>query len=268
MIYDEQTSHTSDVGFLDVCKYWMGGYSLSIKTDARHLYLQVIDEIKRDIEKGKYKEKEKLPSEFQLSKLLGVSRATLREALRILEEDNIVTRRHGVGTFVNPKPIFSSGIEQLTSVTSMIEKSGKIAGSQYLSTDVQDATDDEKSRFAPKSVKRLAKIERVRTADCKPVVFCIDKIPEDLIPLNRVHKEDSIFKLMEEYANKRVAYAVTYIEPIGYHDRIYNILDCHPEQTLLLLKQMHYTEEDEAVLYSANYFRSDMFSFHVLRKRL
>lgn len=240
---------------------------MSIKVDSRHLYLQVIDEVKRDIESGKYKEKEKLPSEFQLSKILGVSRATLREALRILEEDNIVTRRHGVGTFVNPKPIFSSGIEQLNSVTYMIKQSGKVPGSQYLTTEFLEPTDEERSKFAPKEIHRLANIERVRTADNQPVVFCIDKVPEDLIPLEHVHKEGSLFKLMEEYSNKRIAYAVTYIEPIGYHDRIYNILDCDPEQSLLLLKQMHYTDEDEAVLYSANYFRSDVFSFHVLRKR-
>jgi len=65
---------------------------ISIRNDSRHLYLQIIEQIKRDIENGVYQEKEKLPSEFQLSKLLGVSRATLREALRILEEDNVVFR--------------------------------------------------------------------------------------------------------------------------------------------------------------------------------
>ena len=69
--------------------------------DQRHLYLQVIDRLKQDIEKGIFKEKEKLPSEFELAKLLGVSRATLREALRVLEEENIIVRRHGVGTFAN-----------------------------------------------------------------------------------------------------------------------------------------------------------------------
>ena len=53
-----------------------------IKSDTRHLYLQVVDRLKRDIEKGIYKEKEKFPSEFELAKTLGVSRATLREALR------------------------------------------------------------------------------------------------------------------------------------------------------------------------------------------
>lgn len=107
---------------------------MSIKTDSRHLYLQVIDKIKEDINNGEYAEGEKLPSEFQLSKELGVSRATLREALRVLEEENVIIRRHGVGTFVNPKPVFSSGIEILSSVTSMIEESGKKAASQFLST--------------------------------------------------------------------------------------------------------------------------------------
>ncbi|GAB3066966.1 GntR family transcriptional regulator [Virgibacillus ainsalahensis] len=241
---------------------------MSIKSDSRHLYLQVIDEIKRDIEHGIYKEKEKLPSEFQLSKLLGVSRATLREALRNLEEDNVVTRRHGVGTFVNPKPIYSSGIEQLNSVTYMIEQSGKTAGSQYLSTEILEPTEEDRSKFGRSVINKLAKIERVRTADDLPVVFCIDKIPENLIPIERVNKVDSLFKLMEEYSSKHISYAVTYIEPISYHDRIYDILNCKPDQSLLLLKQMHYTDEDEAVLYSANYFRSDVFSFHVLRKRL
>jgi len=84
---------------------------VTIKADHRHLYLQVIDRLKSDIETGVFKENEKLPSEFELSKSLGVSRATLREALRLLEEENVIVRRHGVGTFVNPKPLFTSGIE-------------------------------------------------------------------------------------------------------------------------------------------------------------
>ncbi|WP_164668941.1 GntR family transcriptional regulator [Virgibacillus doumboii] len=241
---------------------------MSIRIDSRHLYLQVIDEIKRDIENGTYKTKQKLPSEFQLSKQLGVSRATLREALRILEEENVVIRRHGVGTFVNPKPIFSSGIEQLNSVTYMIEQSGKVPGSQFLSTEFVEPTEEERLKYMPEEINTLAKIERVRTADNNPVVFCIDKVPDGLVPLDQIHNEDSLFKLLEEYSGKRISYAVTYIEPISYHDRIYEVLKCDPDQSLLLLKQMHYTDEDEPILYSANYFRSDVFSFHVLRKRL
>lgn len=240
---------------------------MSIKSDSDHSYLQVIDGIKRHIKDGKYKEREQLPSEFQLSKQLGVSRAILRHALQILEEENIVVTRHGVGTFINPKPLFSSGIEELTSVTDTIIQSGRTPGSQYLSTDLIIPTADEKEKFAPLVIDSLIKIERVRTADNQPVVFCVDKIPEGLIPSEYLYEEESMLKLLEKHAHKCVSYAVTYIEPIGYHERIHNLLHCDPEQSLLLLKQIHYTESDEPVLYSTNYFHPDMFSFHVLRKR-
>src|SRR5690625_5883777 len=112
---------------------WKRGLTEVIDSDQDHLFLQVIDEIKRKIESGKYKEKEILPSEFQLSKELDVSRDVLSEALRILEEDNVLVRRHGIGLFVNPQPMISSGIEELSSVTAMIVHSGKYAGTKYLS---------------------------------------------------------------------------------------------------------------------------------------
>jgi DNA-binding transcriptional regulator YhcF (GntR family) len=89
---------------------------MSIKLDHRLLYLRVIENIKSDIDDGAYKEGEKLPSEFELSKQLGVSRATLREALRILEDENIVIRKHGGGTFINARPPFSSPCWKLEEV--------------------------------------------------------------------------------------------------------------------------------------------------------
>lgn len=241
---------------------------MSIRQDTRHLYLQVIEQIKRDIENGIFLEKQKLPSEFQLSKSLGVSRATLREALRILEEDGVVTRRHGVGTFVNPKPVFTSGIEELDSVTGMITKSGMTPGSQYLSAELIEATEEDRKRFSPLEVHNLAKVERVRTADEQPVVYCTDKIPEGLLPIDQVREADSLFKVLEKYTGKTIGYAVTHIEPIGFHERISPILNCEPDQALLLLRQMHYSQDDVPMLLSSNYFRADKFSFHVLRKRV
>lgn len=241
---------------------------MSISEDARHLYLQVMEKIKKEIEAGTYKEEEKLPSEYELSKHLGVSRATLREALRMLEEDNIVTRRHGVGTFVNAKPVFQAGIEELKSVTQMIRQSGKKPGTQYVSTEVLDATEKEKRDFNQPDLEHVTAIERIRTADGVPVVFCIDKAPASYVSLEKLREEASIFSTIEAISEKQITYAIADIEPITYHDRIYSILQCAPDQPLLLLKQMHYTSNDEAVLYSANYFRADVFSFHVVRKRL
>lgn len=230
-------------------------------------YLYIVDHIKRNIENGVFKEKELLPSEFQLAKQFGVPRTVLRKSLQILEEDNVVTVIPGMGVFINPKPVFSSNIEELHSVTATIENTGKVAGSQYLSIDVIQTTEEDRKLFKSDDLKAIVKVERIRTANDEPVVFNIDKIPAGLIPIERIDKEESMFKMMETYANKPISYAVSYIEPIGYHERIYDILHFNPEQSLLLLKQIHYTKDDEPVLYSLNYYRPDMFSFHVVSKR-
>lgn len=242
---------------------------MTIKADHRHLYLQVIDRLKSDIETGVFKENEKLPSEFELSKSLGVSRATLREALRLLEEENVIVRRHGVGTFVNPKPLFTSGIEHLSSISSMIEAAGMEPGSRFLKATEAVPSEEDLKRFQCDGEDKILTIERVRTADGEPVVYCIDKLPASSLPPDFVNnKEVSLFSALEQSGNIHVAYAVTYIDPVGYHEQASPILNCGRETALLVLKQLHYDDHDQVVLYSKNYFRADKFSFHVVRKRV
>ncbi|WP_397537567.1 GntR family transcriptional regulator [Rummeliibacillus pycnus] len=242
---------------------------MTIKSDHRHLYLQVIDHLKADIEQGVYKENEKLPSEFELSKSLGVSRATLREALRLLEEENIIVRRHGVGTFVNPKPLFTSGIEQLSSISSMIEDAGMQPGTNYISSTEHLSNEEDIKRFQCDADESLITIERVRTADGEPVVYCVDQVPAKYLAADFLLRHNSsIFSALEESGEIHVAYAVTFIDPVGYHSQVSPILQCGRETALLVLKQLHYDDNDRVVLYSRNYFRADKFSFHVVRKRV
>ncbi|MDQ0214240.1 GntR family transcriptional regulator [Oikeobacillus pervagus] len=240
---------------------------MAIKVDHRHLYLQVIEHLKKAIEAGIYKEKEKLPSEFELSKQLGVSRATLREALRILEEENIITRKHGVGTFVNVKPLFTSGIEQLSSVTDMILQAGMSPGTIFLASTRQKPTESDMKRFQCTDEDEIVMIERVRTANGEPVVYCVDKVLAKAFPDHYDYQDVSLFSTLDQIGNRKISYAVTQIEPLGYHEKISPILECELETALLVLKQLHFDEADEPILYSINYFKADKFSFHVLRKR-
>ncbi|WP_078554577.1 GntR family transcriptional regulator [Bacillus alkalicellulosilyticus] len=233
----------------------------------RPLYLEVIDKLKEDIKNETYKEGVKLPSEYELSRLYEVSRATLREALRILEEEGFIVRRHGVGTFVHSTPLFNSGIEELTSVTDMIEKGNKVPGTIFLSSNHIESTIDDKETFKNDSIEELVVMERVRTADDEPVAYCIDKAPAAYIPNHSIHETKSIYQILEE-KGRVISYAISQIEPVGFHEDISPMLQCDPETALLLLKQMHYDEHDNPILYSLNYFRADKFKFHVVRKRL
>ena len=100
-------------------------------TSQQH-YLQVIDYLKQDIELEVFAENDRLPSEFELAQKYSVSRTTLRKALNVLEDEQVLIRRHGVGIFVNPKPLFTSGIEQLSSVSAMIRNAGMEPGTIFV----------------------------------------------------------------------------------------------------------------------------------------
>ncbi|AIQ33726.1 hypothetical protein R50345_03090 [Paenibacillus sp. FSL R5-0345] len=66
----------------------------------RPLYINVYDELLLQISKGEYLAGSQLPSEPDLARKLGVSRATLRQALVLLQDDGLVRNVRGKGNFV------------------------------------------------------------------------------------------------------------------------------------------------------------------------
>lgn len=228
----------------------------------------ILEHMRQDIEQETLVPSEKLLPIYELANKYQVSRKMMEDVINQLEEENKVTRKVGMGIFVNPKPIYSSGIEELGSVSDMIRRAGKEPGTQYVAAEIVDPTENDYKNFRPLNIESIARIERVRTADGEPVVYCIDKVDPKLIPMSQLHNQGSIFSMIDEYSGKRIAYANAFIEPIGFHEKISGILNCQPDQALLLLKQIHYTENHEPILFSANFFRSDVFQFHVIRKRM
>ncbi len=225
--------------------------------------------MKEMIESGIYNENDRLPSDLELAQKFDVTRATLRKALTALEDERVLIRRHGLGLFINPKPIFTSGIEQLESVSAMIENAGMEPGTIFMDVSNTDPTDDCISQFDFDEDEKLVTIKRVRTADGDPVVYCIDNLLSKYLP-NETEElfSVSIFDAIEQAGDVRIDQAIAHIEPVGYDEEASSILRCGVDVPLLVLKQRHYTEDGEMVLYSKNYFRADKFSFHVVRKRV
>ena len=67
------------------------------------LYQQVKEDIKAAIEQGKYKPKEKIPTEPELSAEYSVSRITVRRAVEELCSEGYLVKMQGRGTFVSPQ---------------------------------------------------------------------------------------------------------------------------------------------------------------------
>lgn len=85
------------------------------------VYEQVIDQIQNMIMEGSLKKGDKLPSERDLCEILGVSRTSIREALKALQVVGLVESRQGEGNFIQEN--FENSLFQPLSVMFMLQES-------------------------------------------------------------------------------------------------------------------------------------------------
>jgi GntR family transcriptional regulator len=85
-----------------------------------HLYLQVARTLKEEIVGGMYPVGSQLPTEDELCERFSISRYTVREALRRLREDNLVSSRQGAGTVVVPPRSADVYVHDVTSINDLV----------------------------------------------------------------------------------------------------------------------------------------------------
>lgn len=145
---------------------------------ARPLYLQVRDVLVHRIVAGDWKPGASLPNETLLAQQFGISIGTVRKALDILEDEHIVTRRQGRGTFVNDyseQTLHFSGFVNREGRKVLDDKRGKsVAGVA--------ANDEEALRLRLKIGEPLIKIERVRLHQGRPFMSETCRLPAKLFP--------------------------------------------------------------------------------------
>ena len=138
-----------------------------MKSEA-HLYAKVTNEIRQQIDSGKYMDGDKLPSERKLCKEFGVSRITIRQALDRLEEMKIIERKQGKGTYILP---FEYGRlpEIFSRFVCEIEKKGEEPGTAVLHIGRMSADAYLAEKTGLPEGRAVYKISRLRTVSGRPL---------------------------------------------------------------------------------------------------
>jgi len=236
--------------------------SMSIQQQTKDAILAFIREHEGKIEK--------LPSEQEFAKLLGVSRATVREAIKVLVSENIVYSKHGVGTFiVKGTSQLSTSMNILESWTTIISKHGFAPGTQDVIIEIREADEKVAEKLGIHVGDNVVYLERLRTADGKPIVFVIDyaKYHEGMIQRYKETLPESFLAFIEDYTNSYLDHVICRIQPVsatGEIQRKLRQVDSHP---LLFLEQVHCTQYGDPFFYSESYVISEMLQFNIIRKK-
>jgi DNA-binding GntR family transcriptional regulator len=226
-------------------------------------------ELRQAITGGTFRPGSQLPTEAKLCEMLGVSRTVVREALRVLEDEGLVARRHGVGTFVRNHPIIKN-LNFNFGITEMIESAGLKSGTSHLAIQKETA-DQEKAKQLRVSVgTSLITVERVRTADGRPVVYSLDTLTEALLQRADFDPQllltESIYNILQTSLGQTIEYGIARLLPVAAPHHVAEKLQLSTNALTLYIVQTDYSASDEPLVYSCEYHLPDAFDFMVWRR--
>lgn len=193
-----------------------------------------------------------LPSEPELAEQLGVSRATLREAMRSFEDRGRIERRQGVGTVVRPQ-VIDAGLEELVSIQRLAARIG-----------LQVAMGDLEVR----SAGELLEVSRVIFADGRPVAFLVDRIDRDVLSEAELGEgfRGSVLDLLLERGSPELDFSETTIHAVPAGAEVAARLAVDPGTVLHLFRARLFDRGGHIVDRSHSYFIPGVFRFHVVRR--
>lgn len=253
------------------------GKGLKPIRESRLLPRLAVEQLRAMIHSGELPDGSQLPSEPELAKALNISRSTLRAALSYLESEGTVLRRRGVGTFVADRGSLYNNLNVNWGVTQIIEATGAVAGTSELQIDIQPASQRLEERLKVPFGTPTLIIDRVRTADGKPVSISVDHLAvsrlegtprmEDGIERFRSFLEvhQSIYGYLEQELNLAIAHATAWVRPMVADPNMAGTLDVPLHSPVLYLEQIDYDSDGNPLLLTDEYFAGDSFIFSVHR---
>ena len=220
------------------------------------------------IEQGVYPPGSPLPSETDLAGQLEVSRATLREALRTLEDRQLIIRRHGRGTFVSQAPIVKD-LHRNFGITAMIRAAG-----YHPATTGEHAATGPASREAADKLHLnpgdpVTTLRRIRLADKRPVVLSAEILPASLFTPDDAARLSTDHQSLYAYLYRHRGIAIyrgrADLTPVKATADLATALDIPRGGLLLRISQVDYDDTGKAVMYSIEHHLPDWVRFSVER---
>ena len=228
-------------------------------------YLSIYEELKKEINEGKYPVGQPFLTEPELQEKYGVSRITVRHALQLLVDEGFIKRIHGVGTIV-----LSTKVLLLLQTLLSFSEENKLQSnhSELISLNTSlEANEVLCSKLDLPKGAEVGKHERLRYVDDQCIgfqrVYCPSYI--DLKEKDLADKHASLYQIMRSQGFI-VTTAQETIESVVSDEELSNLLKIEMNTPLLYVERLTKDHKNRLVEYAEIYYRGDRYRYHVQLK--
>lgn len=232
------------------------------------LRIKIADHL-RELIRKEYSEGGQIPSEDDLSSMLGISRGTLRQALSILDEEGFIVRKHGSGTYINPHVLRLRVRADLPfRLTDLIENAGYKASVNILEKKVENASSEIANNLQLSDNSEVLVLERLFFADDQPAIYLRDHISTNLVGENYSTKnlENFLFEFLRDHCSIKLLYGLSEIIPTIADENIARELKVEKHKPMLMCCDTHFSEDNRPVVFSQVYYKDEIIRFSLKRK--
>ena len=239
--------------------------SKSRRVGARQLH----EDIVRFLAESGLKPGEQIPTEAEFRERLGGSRPTIREALKLLEQDGVIRAEHGRGRFLTAAGAIrvDRPITTFESITDMASHFGYSLINKVLSVSEERPAAEVATALGLSRGVTVIRLERLRMNGREPMIYSLEYVRRDVIS-DRVFDIDwsgSLLDTLGRYGARptisqaRVRATLLPEEVAARHD----LRDFGPA---LVIEETAYLDSGPPVLHALDYHRGDRYAFSFLRK--
>ncbi len=229
------------------------------------LYVQLKEALREHIERGGWKRGDVIPGEPELIRLFGVSRIVVRQALKELAYEGLVTRQRGKGTFVAEPKISESLVQELTGFYQDMIDRGLKPVTRVLRQEIAPASHKVASHLRLPTGAAVVCIDRLRFIEGEPIVLVTTYLPHslcaDVLTADLAHQ--SLYAFLETRCGLHRAYGRRTIEAVPANEYEARLLQVGKGAPLLKLDSVTYLADGTPLEYYQALHRGDRSRFEV-----
>jgi GntR family transcriptional regulator len=228
------------------------------------LYEQIKEILRARVLDGTYKPHEQMPSESEMMTAFSVSRITVRQALNDLQNEGLVFRIHGKGTFV-AKPKAFQDLGKLQGFGEAMRQMGYETFARVVSmrTVVPSAQVQERLQLTKRA--KVTELQRLRFLNREPISLDITYLPVAIGA--RLAKEDlasrDVFVILENDYGMSLGHADLQIGSTLADERLAGQLQVEEGSPVLVIERTTHTSDGTPIDYEHLYYRGDAFQYKV-----